>query len=115
VVGEGALETRLEPVTAEIEKAVVGPVAGGSEEDEEEEGTVDAGTVEEVRADEEEEDEDGGGVRGNKEEGEPTAELCVSFKVRLMMSGWERESLTSLSRTSCLLVSVAAVVVVDQA
>jgi hypothetical protein len=83
VVGEGALETRLEPVTAEIEEAVVGPVAGGGEENEEEEGTVDAGPVEEVGADEEEEDEDGGGVRGDEEEGEPTAE-CVSFEVGLM-------------------------------
>lgn len=68
--------SRLEPVTPEIEEALVGPVAGGQEEDEEEDGAVDAGAVEEVGADEEEEDEGWGGVGGDEEEGEPARREC---------------------------------------
>jgi hypothetical protein len=61
--------SRLEPVAAEVEEAVVGPVAGRSKEDQEQEGAVDARSVEEVGADEEEEDEYGRGVGGDEEEG----------------------------------------------
>ncbi|KAK1460449.1 hypothetical protein CCUS01_08967 [Colletotrichum cuscutae] len=61
----------LEPVTAKVEKAAVGPVARGEEEDQQQKAAVDAGPVEEIGADEEEEDEGRRGVGWDEEEGEP--------------------------------------------
>jgi hypothetical protein len=65
---------RLEPITAEIEEALIRPVAGRGEE---EEGAVDARPVEEVGADEEEEDEDWGGVCRDEEQWEPAEDALV--------------------------------------
>ncbi|CAG8974220.1 hypothetical protein HYALB_00007383 [Hymenoscyphus albidus] len=56
----------FEPVTAEIEEAVIGPVAGGGEEYHEEKGAVYTWSVEEVGAHEKEEDEYGGGICGDE-------------------------------------------------
>ena len=61
----------LEPVTAEVEEASVGPVTRRQEQDEEQDRAVDAGAVEEVGADEEEEDEGRRGVGWYEQEGEP--------------------------------------------
>ena len=72
--------SRLEPVTAKVEEALVGPVARSQEEDQEKDGAVDAGSVEEVGADEEEEDEGGRGVGGNEEEGEPAARVSMRWE-----------------------------------
>ena len=59
----------LEPVRgAQVEEALVAPVAGRDEEDEEKEAAVAAGAVEEIGADEEEEDEGWRGIGRNEEE-----------------------------------------------
>lgn len=57
---------RLEPVAADVEEAVIGPVAGRGEEDQQQKGAVHARPVEKVGADEEEEDKDRRGVGGDE-------------------------------------------------
>ncbi len=62
---------RLEPVAAQVEEAVVGPVARREEEDEEQHGAVDARPVEEVGRQEEEHDEGRRRIGRDEEEREP--------------------------------------------
>jgi hypothetical protein len=71
-------QARLKPVAAEVEEAVVGPVARRGEQDQQQERAVHARPVEEVGAEEEEEDEDGRGVGGDEEQRQPAgrAQLC---------------------------------------
>lgn len=101
--------SRLEPVAAKVEEALVGPVAGGQEEDEEENGAVDAGPVEEVGADEEEEDEGWGGVGGDEEKREPAVLMGVLAIVSLRI-GWRGGMVgcTSVDKTClCILLRCA--------